>query len=137
MCDREIAPADAYVNCSPRLRQPKNVAPVAGPRSGNRPCNRRTYFWKHGGGCAWVLFRSRKQRSAACVLFLARLSSSCPLPSASRLPCRCNQVEQLKYSDEEILIARENVNHNFTRRYVLFNDNEEKDTKRRRVLSSL
>lgn len=55
-----------------RHQSPCNRAPVGGPRTGNRLCNRRTYFWKHGRGCAWVLFRARKQRPAACVLFLAR-----------------------------------------------------------------
>lgn len=110
VCDCEIAPAAAYVDRSPRLRQPMwhrsparetEIDLVTGELiSGNMAAVvRGSYFGLENS---------------------TRLSSSspaCPLPSASCLPRRCNQVEQLKYCDEERLIARENVN--FTRRYVL------------------
>lgn len=113
VCDREIAPAAAYVDRSPRLRQPMC----------HRSPARETEIDLVTGELISGNMATVVRGSYLGLENSTRLSSSspaCPLPSASRLPRRCNQVEQLKYSDEEILIARENVNVNLTRRYVLF-----------------
>lgn len=87
---REIAHAAAYVT---RLRQPISTGhPVAGlcAQTGNRSCNRRTYFWKHGGRLCVDPISGAK--TAACRPLLAARLLSLP----SHFSRCCNQMKRLK-----------------------------------------